>query len=266
MIATVVGVASGTRLSWSGDVPQTAVSFAVIDGMGGYAGGSEAAALVATALASVGLDKDSDAWDSWFGQLSKRIAQAGQAWGTPDMGATVALLALMPKGLVLTNVGDCRIYQVNGGILGQLSIDDRTDDPASNAVTQALGGTTRINAHTWEQEYKGGKERLILCSDGVWGTLSKAVLDDLCTTECPPTQIVDAVMSSAYAQNASDNCSIIVVDLTATPVYDPDARLEWAVRIETTMDHPPVDHPVQSQGDQLQSPQTDSVGEWEYVR
>ena len=90
------------------------------------------------------------------------------------MGATAAILAIRPAELVMANVGDCRIYRVAGGRLGRMSIDDRTQDPGSSAVTQALGGSARIDAHVWEQDLKGGTERYVLCTDGVWGALEPA--------------------------------------------------------------------------------------------
>lgn len=216
MIAATVGTVSGTRLSWSGAVPDTGIAFAVIDGMGGYAGGGDAAALAATALAAVELTKTPADWNAWFEQLSTKIAHAGAAWDTTDMGATAALLGLTPDGLVVNNVGDCRIYRVVGGHLGLLSVDDRTEDSNSSTVTQALSGSSRIDAHTWQQAYRGGPERYLLCSDGVWETLPPAVLRDLCTAERKPGEIVDAVSESIYAQHATDNCSVIVIDLTAT--------------------------------------------------
>lgn len=237
MIATAVGTVSGTRLSWAGEATGAGVPVAVIDGMGGYAGGSDAAALAATALAGADLVQNLAGWDAWFEGLSRRIAAAGRAWGTPDMGATAALMAITPRGLVMVNVGDCRIYRVAGGHLGQISVDDRTDDPESSAVTQALGGSTRIDAHAWRQAYRGGRERYVLCSDGVWGTLEPAVLRDLCTADRPPSQIVDAVSASIHAQHADDNCSIIVVDLTAVPNDNASGHSlstdpEWSVEVQ----------------------------------
>jgi serine/threonine protein phosphatase PrpC len=239
MVATVVGAATGTRLAWAGNVRDAGVPVAVIDGMGGYAGGADAAALAATALAGADPNQAPSDWDGWFEALSQRIARAGQAWGTPDMGATAAVLMITPTGLVMTNVGDCRIYRVSGGHLGQISVDDRTDNPDSSTVTQALGGSVRIDAHTWRQAYKGGAERYVLCSDGVWTTLDPAVVRDLCTAERPPAQVVEAIAASIYAQHAADNCSVIVVDLIATATDNQTAvpqpiRGTWPISIQTT--------------------------------
>lgn len=226
MVATAVGIASGTRLSWSGSVPDLGISAAVIDGMGGYAGGSDAAAMVATELAKAALDQNSEHWDEWFSSLSVKIAAAGEAWGTPGMGATAALIGFTQTGLVVVNVGDCRVYRAVGGHLGQLTIDDRTDDPDSSSVTQALGGRRRLDAHAWQQTYAGGKERFVLCSDGVWATLHANMLRDYCTADATPGHIVDAISEAVYEHGSRDNASIIVVDLTATAAYggeNPDA-------------------------------------------
>ena len=102
--------------------------------------------------------------------------------------------------------------------LGRMSIDDRTQDPGSSAVTQALGGSARIDAHVWEQDLKGGTERYVLCTDGVWGALEPAELRGLCASDRAPDQVVDAVVSAIYTRRAGDNCSIIVADITSTPV------------------------------------------------
>ena len=134
------------------------------------------------------------------------------------MGATAAVLAIRPAGLVMANVGDCRIYRVAGGRLGRMSIDDRTQDPGSSAVTQALGGSARIDAHVWEQDLKGGTERYVLCTDGVWGALEPAELRGLCASDRAPDRVVDAVVSAIYARRAGDNCSVVVADITSTPV------------------------------------------------
>ena len=209
VVASAVAAVTGTRLTWTGRVPEAGAVVAVVDGMGGYAGGADAAALAATALAEADPGRAPEDWDAWFEALSGRITRAGRAWDTPEMGATAAVLAIRPAGLVMANVGDCRIYRVAGGRLGRMSIDDRTQDPGSSAVTQALGGSARIDAHVWEQDLKGGTERYVLCTDGVWGALEPAELRGLCASDRAPDRVVDAVVSAIYARRAGDNCSII---------------------------------------------------------
>lgn len=218
MVATSVATASGTRLSWSGVVPDRGVATAVVDGMGGYAGGSDAAAMVAIQLAKATIDQSSEGWDEWFSSLSLRVAAAGEAWGTPDMGATAAMIGFSPSGFIVVNVGDCRVYRAVAGHLGQLTVDDRTDDPDSSSVTQAIGGRRRLDAHAWQQAYAGGKERFVLCSDGVWSSIEPNTLRDYCTADATPGHIVDAIAEAIYEHESRDNASIIVIDLTATAI------------------------------------------------
>lgn len=226
VVAGTVGFASGTRVNWSGEVPANGVLVAVIDGMGGHAGGADAAALVATELARADLDRVGDDWNAWFSELSDRVSRAGGAWRTPDMGATAAILGLTSSGVTMANVGDCRIYRVVTGHLGQLSVDDRTDNPDSGLVTQAIGGSTRLDAHLWRQSFMGGSERYVLCSDGVWSTLDAAVLRELCSAKRPASDIVHGIERSIDARNADDNCSVVVVDLVAAPEREPAAASE----------------------------------------
>ena len=115
VVASAVAAVTGTRLTWTGRVPEAGAVVAVVDGMGGYAGGADAAALAATAFAEADPRRAPEDWDAWFEALSGRITRAGRAWDTPEMGATAAVLAIRPAGLVMANVGDCRIYRVAGG-------------------------------------------------------------------------------------------------------------------------------------------------------
>jgi serine/threonine protein phosphatase PrpC len=212
VLAGMVGIRSGARLSWTGELHDSS-TFAVVDGMGGYAGGADAAALVATALASSDLSADEAKTNLQFELLSERVMQAGNAWGTPEMGATTAVLTITLDGLLMANVGDCRIYRINGGRLGSMSVDDRTDDLSSSAVTQALGGVKQLNTHFYCQELKTERDRYILCSDGVWGALSDEKILDFCAIVHSPAQSIEAIASAIYAHNATDNCSAIVVDV-----------------------------------------------------
>ena len=222
----VVGLASGSKLNWRGEIPASGLGVAVIDGMGGHAGGAEAAALVASSLAKVNFPDNADHWERVFENISHRVTRAGFAWGMADMGATAAVLGITSSALVIANVGDCRVYRAVGGHLGQLSVDDRTIDPNSSAVTQALGGTTKIDAHFWQQDLKEGHDRYVLCSDGVYSVLNATILRDLCTADISVEEIVDAIAASVYTQRAQDNCSVIILDLFATPREEAPQRVE----------------------------------------
>jgi len=219
------GELSRLNLQWSA-LPPSGLRVAVVDGMGGYAGGREAATIAAIELTNLPGMLDESALNSWFGELSDRISHAGQTWGTPELGATLAVLELTHQGVRVANIGDCRVYrQYRNGRLAQLSRDDRTSNSASSAVTQSLGGYADLrplnfDAHLWQGLYAGGAERYLICSDGVWDELPPGLLDHLSTIP-GPLEAVNQVKNAVDAHQGRDNASIIIIDLVATAVGPP---------------------------------------------
>ena len=215
VLAGAVAVASGSTVAYCGPVPEAGLLMAVVDGMGGYAGGERAAAIAATELARL-TPSDVIDWGTTFQSISARINLAGAVWETPQMGATAAVWTLRASRVVVANIGDARTYRRSGAYLGQLSVDDRTDVPGSTAITQALGGPpTTLDAHAWHQDLEpGAPQRYLLCSDGVYGALDNARLRDVCAADQPPARVVEAILEACYAQQAGDNCSALVIDVT----------------------------------------------------
>ena len=211
LVNGVVGVKTGARVAWSGELTEP-VSAAVVDGMGGYAGGAEAAALIATMLANVEATDDEEAMDELLSDISRHVEEAGEAWGTPRMGATFVMCTMRDDGIDLVNAGDCRLYQVCGEYLGLMSQDDRSN-PEASAVTQALGPSRSVRSHAYHVDYRGGHDRFLLCCDGVWGTISNEELTALCLEDIPAVEVVERIATRIYELGATDNCSAVVVDI-----------------------------------------------------
>ena len=211
LINGITGVKTGVRINWSGEL-DCPVTVAVVDGMGGYTGGADAAALVAALLANETITDDEEAMDALLTFISERVHQAGEAWGMPRMGATFVAATFSEDGVDLVNAGDCRLYQLRGEYLGLMSQDDRSN-PTSPAVSQALGPSRRISSHAYHIDYEGEHERFLLCCDGVWGTISNEELTALCQSDKTPGEIVGEISKRIYELEASDNCSAVVVDV-----------------------------------------------------
>jgi serine/threonine protein phosphatase PrpC len=232
--ALVVGgvalFAAGARVAgWLplGDAP---LLFAAVDGMGGYAGGAQAAAVAASALAAEGANVSGAVWARFFEGLSSRVAQAGEAWGTPQMGATAAALRLTAARAESVNVGDCRVHRARGGYVGQLSVDDRLPGSVAGGVTQSLGGHARgLDPHRLEEPLGQGPERFMLCTDGLFGALDHAALRTPLIEAPSAAQACAALAAAAWAAQATDNFSVIVADVSAPgappPPTPPGPRL-----------------------------------------
>jgi serine/threonine protein phosphatase PrpC len=185
----------------------------VVDGMGGHQGGARAAAIAATELAAADpvdlLARPSEA----FQEVSALILRAGAAWGTPQMGCAVALLALGPDQAVSLNIGDCRAYRV-GEPLERLSFDDRLPGPLTHVLTQCLGGTSRpADAHKRRVDHLDQPvTRYLICSDGLYDGLNPGQLRQTAGRAKTPAEAVQR-LSALAGTRSQDNFSILVADV-----------------------------------------------------
>lgn len=233
--ALVVGgfVASEVDLAdpvtWRLDTPEPVV-VAVADGLGGYGGGERASALAAHRLAAAGPTlAGADAVRAVLTEISAEIEKAAAEPGLAGMGTTVAGLVLSPGRGLWFSVGDSRVYQENGGYLGQLSDDDSpaaaladladgpdgpdgTGGPTTHLVTQYLGGPTADGLHPHVGDLDPEvPARWLLCSDGLSDLVPVAEMERLLRAEPDETRAVKALWVAAMNASGRDNISIMLV-------------------------------------------------------
>ena len=180
------------------------VLLAVIDGMGGYAGGELASRIVAESL----LDRLPEVISAASAEAAKEYVV--RALGTAaelmnelsaeyesleSMGATLAGLVLGKERALLFNVGDCRVYRLRGGVLERVSRDhsevQRLVDagvikeeemrfhPRKSIVTSAIqAGVGLASTPLFFKEFVPREgDAFFLCSDGVWEALSREEIE-----------------------------------------------------------------------------------------
>ncbi|MDR2454426.1 MAG: protein phosphatase 2C domain-containing protein [Bifidobacteriaceae bacterium] len=202
---------------------------AVVDGMGGQAGGSAAAGVVAHIVATETARVDDAVWSPWLEDVANRVAAAGEAWATPQMGAALAVMRLWADRLELASVGDCRIYWAHGGEVEQLTVDDRV--PGSGpAVTQYLGcAGHRLEPHLRAEGLGQGEVRFALCSDGLSDALPPGELAGALAAGGRAWDICDRLAAAVWACGAYDNFSLVVASVGAlgapAPLDRPGLRL-----------------------------------------
>jgi protein phosphatase len=172
---------------------------AVVDGMGGYAGGATAARILAETLSAshetgvFGERTNPEADSSALRALleSSALKMASAARGDPDlarMGATVAGVLLRERSALVFNCGDCRVYRISGGVLerltrehsivqalfekGEISEDEMRRHPEKNIVTSAVSSymADEFEIYTLAAPRRDD-DSFFLCSDGVWEAL-----------------------------------------------------------------------------------------------
>lgn len=194
---------------------------AVIDGMGGRAGGALASRIASAAIADLNLAaaSSSEEVNSLLQEVADTVRETGaNRSGYALMGATIAGLVLQRDSVILFNVGDCSILRVRDGFVGQLAIIDRAvnEEGRHGVVTQALGGTPQpimIDAHA-EVFIPSGDDLLVLCSDGLTDTLDNNHVVSLAAEFSEPGALADELVAAACKAGAPDNVSVIVLDFS----------------------------------------------------
>ena len=199
------------------------ILLAVADGVGGSAGGREAAEYTVRGLladyyatsdtwaVSKALETVLDALNRWLlGHAAARRELAG-------MATTLTGLVLRGNRWYSCHVGDSRLYRLRGSDLTRLSEDHVWDHPEMRHVLKRAVG---LDAHLLVDHGEGELQRddvFALMSDGVWDTLGDAAIADILRSRADPQDAAADLTRSALARGAQDNCTALVVRLTAVP-------------------------------------------------
>jgi serine/threonine protein phosphatase PrpC len=184
--------------------------YAVIDGMGGHAGGRQASRSVAFYLAEHPASDVASLLDGANRMLYDEMKRNPELTG---MGATIAGVALTDAQVTAFNVGDARAYQYADGYLMLLTTDDRSS-PTSHSVTQSLGGADRLTAitpHLVALEPLRSHDRLLICSDGLTEVVA---FDEISAaiSEPDPARSASLLLQKALEGGAPDNVTFILIE------------------------------------------------------
>ena len=144
------------------------------------------------------------------------------------MGTTVvACLAVDAKRVVLAHVGDSRAYLLRHGRLqsltrdhtiveelvdrGVLPAEEAERHPYKNVLSRNLGAKPETRVDVFELEIKAG-DRLLLCSDGLYGYASTEAMQYLLGSGDPPDSVARDLIDLALRGGGGDNISTIVIE------------------------------------------------------
>lgn len=211
--------------------------FAVADGMGGHSSGDLASDAVVTRLAEIA--------DGGFTDLAAIEAALGRASDdidrVPDtsvlgVGTTVTGVAIVMHGLdaslLVFNVGDSRVYLVEGGVLHQVTVDhsvvqemvdaglldeaEAERHPDSNVITRAVGFGGAPPPDCWTVPLRAG-QRVLVCSDGLTKELPRDRIAALMTAPTTAPETARVLVDEALAAGGRDNVTVVVLDVLEAP-------------------------------------------------
>ena len=211
--------------------------FVVADGMGGHNAGEVASALAIDVMKQAALAGFSSQESVVAGVNAANAAIHAASGGQSDqrgMGTTLAAViplpasATEPQRMVVTNVGDSRVYLWRAGELKQVSVDhsyvqelvseglvtpeEARVHPRRNIVTRALGIEGDVNADAWVVPMIVG-DRYVVCSDGLVDEVEDAELARIVSGSDSAEVVAQQLVDAANANGGRDNITVVVVDV-----------------------------------------------------
>ncbi|QPZ40166.1 serine/threonine-protein phosphatase [Paramicrobacterium chengjingii] len=215
--------------------------FAVADGMGGHQRGDEASRVVVEQLQLSVRPGEPTSPETVFTGITAANArilswadEGGLAGSTVAGVALVSLSSQADSHWMVFNIGDSRVYVLDGQRLRQVTVDhsavqelidhgrispaEAATHPQRNVVTRAVGVEADADPDVWLLPAEG-HQMFIICSDG----LSREVSDEeirsiLLDAPADPSK---ALVDRAVEAGARDNVSAIVVDALSVDMTPP---------------------------------------------
>ena len=158
------------------------------------------------------------------------------------MGTTATCVVVRDGMLTLGHIGDTRAYLFRGGVLTQLTADhslvaamvasgmltkeEARGHPDSNKVLRSLGGQRELpEAFVDSLAVSYGQpslrletgDWLLLCTDGVWGSVDDAALSTIFSEALNPPNAARAAIERALDAGAPDNAAAVVARCVEVP-------------------------------------------------
>ncbi|HOU12455.1 MAG TPA: protein phosphatase 2C domain-containing protein [Anaerolineae bacterium] len=215
--------------------------FMVADGMGGHQSGEAASSLslrVASSqlLAQVylplisGTDHNANQ-PSLTDVVREAISLANRAVtrDLPGSGSTLTCGMILEGRLFIGHVGDSRAYLLRAGQppkqltkdhslvsrlieMGQLTEAEATTHPQRNVLYRAIGQGGALEIDVMTYALLPG-DRLLLCSDGLWGFVEESEIWRIIQAAPTPQQACAQLVAAANAAGGNDNITVILAEI-----------------------------------------------------
>lgn len=206
--------------------------FLVADGMGGHNAGDYASKYTVETVVSLlqelpGEDPKVILADAIEEANRRLISQAVNDPALFGMGTTLVALVIEEEKALIANVGDSRLYVINGGDIKQITEDhsyvqemvkigemdaqEARISPEKNIITRAIGAEPNVEIDFFERELRKGDE-ILMCTDGLTNMVDD---EDIRRIVIGQRDIVEKTMKlvqSANENGGRDNISVVLVE------------------------------------------------------
>lgn len=166
--------------------------------------------------------------------MEEAVHLANKAIYIPDperqMGTTLTSALIIGSRLFMVHVGDSRAYLLHDNTFtqlttdhtivqalqdaGQLSPEEASTHPNRNLLYRALVGEELEQIDTFSRSLPE-KGLLMLCSDGLWGLVPDAEMQEILEEERSLQDKADSLVEKALAAGGTDNVTVVLVGFQA---------------------------------------------------
>lgn len=211
----------GAATPASAQLAAKGVMLAVADGVGGHAGGREAAeSAVRSVLSDYYATPETwgvaDALNRVILPLNRWVQTHGaRNRDTAGMATTLSILVLRGRRYTVAHVGDCRVYRLGAGGLQQLTTDHVWDLPnMRHVLKRAIGLDSQLQVDFSEGELSAG-DVFALLSDGVWEPLGQRGIHQVLELFHNPQMAAADLIRRARLLGGQDNATAVVARVDA---------------------------------------------------
>ena len=222
----------------------------VADGMGGHKAGEVASALALDSMRAFMTRVSEDHDHTWPFGLERTLDRNGNRLRTAvklanrrvfreserrdqysGMGTTIAAAIVDGPSVVVCGVGDSRVYLIGDVDMERLTRDhtwvealleqtpglDRAalaTHPMRHVLTSVVGAQDDVDV-TVTMHQVSPRDRLVLCTDGVHGSLEDARIAEIVRHTGTAGGAAEALVQAALAVDGADNLTAVVVELAS---------------------------------------------------
>lgn len=206
--------------------------FLVADGMGGHNAGDYASRItVETVVERAADSKETDPMRILGEAIQSANAlvckQAGESPELEGMGTTLVAASCRGESLYVANVGDSRLYVVNGSGIRQITRDhswveemvsrggiqraDARTHPDKNIITRAVGVEDRVEVDFFTVQLEKGDE-ILMCTDGLTNMLEDEDIRMILDGARDIVEKAQKLVKAANENGGRDNISVVLID------------------------------------------------------
>ncbi|WP_455256892.1 Stp1/IreP family PP2C-type Ser/Thr phosphatase [Peptoniphilus asaccharolyticus] len=207
--------------------------FILADGMGGHLAGETASKMAVETVVEELSKKEFKSTEELIESLKEAVRKSNEIvykksleeLNLRGMGTTISIGYVYDNKFFYTNVGDSRIYRIDGNIeqitrddsfvnylvdLGEITEEEAKEHPKKNVITRAIGTSENLIPEVMSFDLNSGK--ILMCSDGLSNMVSnEEILKVLQNEELEDS--ADELLEKALKAGGIDNITFIIIEI-----------------------------------------------------